>query len=349
MHDFSTFNILVCDDSITNVVILSKLIDAELGAKVDTITDPRQTMQHIQDQEYDLLLLDLEMPHLNGFQVMELIRKKHDIDSLPILILTGKQGIETRNKALSEGANDFVNKPFDQTEVILRVSNLLKVRHSYKAQKNINAELEKKVQQRTLELSEATETLIHRLALAGELRDNETGQHVVRVGKYAGLLAESFGLPQELVFMIEKTSPMHDIGKIGIPDSILLKNGKLDEGERKIMDNHTTYGSKLLGDHSSMLIQMASSIALSHHERWDGTGYPSGFKGESIPIEGRITAIADVFDALTTSRSYKEAWSEDKAFEFIEQQAGIMFDPTLATLFVENKDKVLEICKTYAD
>lgn len=349
MHAFSNFNVLVCDDSITNVIILSKLIDTELGAKVDTITDPRQAMQHIQKQEYDLLLLDLEMPHLNGFEVMELVRKKYDIDSLPILILTGKQGIETRNKALSEGANDFVNKPFDQTEVILRVSNLLKVRQSYKAQRNINAELEKKVQQRTHELSEATETLIHRLALAGELRDNETGQHVVRVGKYAGLLAESIGLPQDLVFMIEKTSPMHDIGKIGIPDSILLKQGKLDNEERKIMDDHTTYGSKLLGDHSSMLIQMASSIALSHHERWDGTGYPAGLEGESIPIEGRITAIADVFDALTTSRPYKEAWPEDKAFDYISQQAGIIFDPTLATLFIENKDRVLEICKTYAD
>lgn len=346
---FNNLKILICDDSITNVMILDKLIETELGADVTTITDPRQAIPKLQETEFDLLLLDLEMPHMNGFEVLAEVRKSWTAEELPVIILTGAQGIEPRNKALHGGANDFINKPFDQTEVCLRAKNLLRLKTSFKLQRDLNRELERKVAKRTEQLNLATEALIHRLALAGELRDNETGQHVVRVGKYARILAEAIDMPNEIAFMIEKTAPLHDIGKIGIPDSILHKNGKLDEGERKIMNGHTQYGSELLGEHHSLLVQMAATIAISHHEKWDGSGYPDGKSGESIPIEGRITAIADVFDALTTERPYKQAWPMEKVLELMQTEAGKAFDPTLIEAFFKHIDRFLAIKQQYAD
>ena len=343
------FKILICDDAVTNVMILSKLCESEGFDKIETLTDPRKVMPAIEESDFDLLLLDIEMPHMNGFEVMNRVREKYCKETLPILILTGLQDVDTRNRALSEGASDFVNKPFDQTEVLLRVKNLITLRQAYKLQESLNHELELKVSKRTEELNRATETLIHRLALAGELRDNETGQHVVRVGEYARLLAEEAGLPEDISFMINKAAPLHDIGKIGIPDSILLKPDQLDDSERHVMNSHTQMGADLLGDHDSLLIQLAASIAKSHHEKWDGTGYPNKLSGESIPIEGRITSISDVFDALTTERPYKQAWSIEEALEHLQAEAGKSFDPALVQLFVNNIDKVKSIHQTYRD
>ena len=342
-------NVLICDDSITNVMILSTLLETELGIKVHKATDPRKVNPMMDEQEFDLILLDIEMPHLDGFQVMEQIRQNHTMDELPIAILTGNTASSTRNRALEDGANDFINKPFDQTEVMLRVSNLLKLRQSYKMHELHNKALEKKVELRTKDLNEATENLIYQLAMAGEIRDKETGQHVIRVGKYARLFAEEIGLPDELCFMIEKTAPMHDIGKIGIPDAILLKTSSLDEKERKVMDTHPQMGAELLGDHPSLLVQLAASIALNHHEKWDGSGYPAGLKGESIPIEGRITCISDVFDALITQRPYKDPWPIEKIISFIQEQSGITFDPALAKIFIDNTERFVAIHQQYAD
>ncbi|MCK5121932.1 MAG: response regulator [Methylococcales bacterium] len=344
-----TQRVLICDDSITNVMILSNLLETELNVTARAVTDPRKVIIELQQQEFDLLLLDIEMPHLNGFQVMDQVRKIYCADGLPVIILTENMNSYTCNKALDSGANDFVHKPFDLCEVKLRSRNLLKVKQSYKLQKHLNEALEKQVESRTRDLGDATESLIHRLALAGEIRDNETGQHLVRVGKYARLLGKKLGLPAELYYMIEKAAPMHDIGKIGIPDSILLKKGVLDDEERKVMEGHTKLGAKLLGDHPSLLVQMAASIALSHHEKWDGSGYPNQLNGESIPIEGRIIAIADVFDALTTERPYKKAWSIDDAVNFMQDKAGYFFDPQLIELFVQNIEQFLKIRKAYAD
>lgn len=341
--------IIVCDDSITNVAILKHLLEQSGYTHIETITDPRKVLPSIQNDSCDLLLLDLEMPHMSGFEVVAQIRRSLPNDYLPILMLTGMKGTEIRNQALEGGASDFVNKPFDQTEVLLRVRNLLQVRSSYKLQKQINQQLEAKVAQRTRALSDATEVLIQRLALAGELRDNETGNHVIRVSKYARVLADAYGLPPDIAFMIEKASPMHDIGKIGIPDAILLKKGKLTDEEMQTMRTHTLIGGKLLGDHSSLVVQMASSIAMTHHEKWNGSGYPSGLKEESIPPEGRITALADVFDALTTRRPYKEPWPIDNVVAHINTMSGIDFDPVLVTLFNENFPKILEIMQQYHD
>lgn len=290
------------------------------------------------------------MPKMNGFEVMNQINESPVNKQLvPILVLTGMQGRETRNKALQVGAQDFLTKPFDQTEVVLRVKNLLRVRAAYLSQKNIAKDLEKRVKERTAELDKATDILITRLAQVGEMRDNDTGKHVMRVGKYARVISEAFGLSEDISFLIEKAAPLHDFGKIGIPDNILLKNGKLDNNEWEVMRNHTQMGADLLSDHESMLVQLASSIALSHHEHWDGNGYPRRLTAESIPIEGRITAICDVFDALTSPRTYKEAWSIEKAAEFIKSKAGTQFDPHLVGLFVENLDKFIAIKMQYRD
>lgn len=342
--------ILICDDSITNIMILSKLLESEGYSHLTCLTDPTRVLPAMLESNFDLLLLDIEMPKMTGFEVMQQINESLVAQQLvPILVLTGKQGNDVRNKALQLGAQDFVNKPFDQTEVMLRVKNLLRVRAAYLAQQNLAKEMERKVKERTSELDNATDTLISILARVGEMRDNDTGKHVIRVGKYARLLAEAYGLPTDICFLIEKAAPLHDIGKIGIPDDILLKKGKLNEIEWGKMRMHAEMGANLLSDHNSLLIQLAASIAMSHHEHWDGNGYPNQLKADSIPIEGRITAISDVFDALTSTRPYKQAWSIDEAFRYIKDKAGTQFDPRLVELFIKNIDKIIAIREQYCD
>lgn len=348
--DTAHLKILICDDSITNILILSKLLESEGYSHPTTLTDPTKILPAMQENNYDLLLLDIEMPKMNGFEVMQQINESSVSKQLvPILVLTGRQGSEIRNKALELGAQDFVNKPFDQTEVILRVKNLLRVRTAYLAQKNIAKELEKRVKERTSELEKATAVLIKIMAQVGEMRDNDTGKHVVRVGKYARILSEALGMSDDICYLMEKAAPLHDIGKIGIPDHILLKTGKLNDAEWEQMRKHAQMGADLLAEHESLLVQLAASIALSHHEHWDGNGYPNQLKAGSIPIEGRITAISDVFDALTSTRPYKEAWPIEKAIEFIKSKAGAQFDPQLVDLFIENIEKIVAIREQYKD
>lgn len=348
--DILNLKVLICDDSITNVLILDKLLESEGFKDVTKLTDPTKVLPTMQADNYDLLLLDIEMPGLNGFEVMQQINESAVAKQLvPILILTGKQGSEIRNKALESGAQDFVNKPFDQTEVVLRVKNLLRVRLAYLSQAKIAEDLEIKVQERTEELEKATSILIKRMAQAGEMRDTDTGKHVMRVGQYARILSDASGLPPEVTYLIEKAAPLHDLGKIGIPDSILLKEGKLTNEERELIKEHAKMGADLLSEHESMLIQMAASIALTHHERWDGNGYPNNLSGESIPVEGRITAISDVFDALTTVRPYKDAWPIEKAVELIKCEGGKQFDPNLVEVFLRELDKIVAVREKYDD
>jgi response regulator RpfG family c-di-GMP phosphodiesterase len=343
MIDKERSKILVCDDAVTNVLILSELLKNEINADVHSETDPRKVLNTIQETEFDLLILDIEMPHLSGIQVLKQVRAIFDENQLPVIILTGNQSKKVREKALIYGANDFITKPFDQLEVVLRTKSILKISQAFKNQQQINKLLEEKVQHRTSELMDATKALLHRLAIAGEMKDNETGQHVIRVGKYAQLFSGKIGLPDNICHMIGKTVPLHDIGKIGIPDSILLKPGKLDDSQREVMKTHTVLGAKILGNHPSLLIQMAKTISLSHHEKWDGTGYPQGLKGESIPIEGRITALSDVFDALCSKRPYKKAWPMDKVINYIREEAGNSFDPNLVDIFLNNQNDFIQI------
>jgi len=341
--------ILICDDSITNVLILSKLIETEISRDVTALTDPRKVMEALAADEFDLLLLDYEMPHLNGIEVMALVREKYNQHELPILFITGVHDIEKRNLALSEGANDFINKPIDQVEVKLRVNNLLMISHNFKLQKHLNDDLEHRVEERTEEISNLTGSLINSLAAAGEMKDSDTGKHTYRVGEYSRILADGLGLPAELVDMIKKTAPLHDIGKISIADNILLKPGKLTKEEFDTMKCHAMSGEILLGEESAFLLKIASIIAGSHHEKWDGSGYPRGLSGESIPIEGRIVALADVFDALVTKRPYKEPWPIQEVFDYLESESGKSFDPALVDVFLNKADDFVHVMLTASD
>lgn len=349
--DLAESRVVICDDSITNVMILSKLVESEGIGQVQAFTDPRKLLAHILEHrdKVDLLILDIEMPHMTGIEVMRAIREQIRQVGFSILVLTGLQDKETRHAVLGEGANDFLNKPFDQTEMVLRIRNLLRVQRALRLQSTLAQRLETEVERRTNELSNAVEALVYRLALVGDMRDSDTGLHVARVGRYSRILAEGMDLPPELCFMIEKAAPLHDIGKVGIPDQILHKAGRLDDDERCIINTHAEKGASVLGEHDSMLIQMAASIALSHHERWDGSGYPHKLRGESIPVEGRIVAVSDVFDALTTRRPYKEAWPIEQATEFIGQNAGTHFDPVVVSAFFRRYDDIIAVMKELSD
>lgn len=350
--DFADARIAVCDDSITNVTVLSKLIKREGIKEVLGFTDPRRFMDHMDRQAkgVDLLLLDLDMPHLTGFEVMRILRAdEEDKAAFPILVVTGNHDQAARHQALLDGGNDFVTKPFDPIEVTLRINNLLRVQRSYLLQKNLAIRMEKEVERRTQELNRAVDTLVNRLAMAGEMRDNETGLHVTRVGRYSRLLAEALSLPPEICFMIEKAAPLHDVGKIGIPDSILHKEGPLTDEEREVMNTHAAKGAALLGEHDSMLIRMAANIARSHHEKWDGSGYPAGLRGEAIPIEGRIVAVSDVFDALTSARPYKSPWPVDQAVELIRWESGSHFDPKVVRAFMKQINAFVNTMETMRD
>lgn len=298
---------------------------------------------------FDLILLDICMPELDGFEVMELLKKDAGGDYLPILVLTALADNQTRIRALQSGAKDFVTKPFNRHEILNRVRNILEVRQLHNQLLEQNAGLERQVRERTAELSETRLEIIQRLGYAAEHRDNETGLHIIRMSHFSALLARTAGLSGQEEEMILNASPMHDIGKLAIPDRILLKPGKLDREEWEIMKTHAKKGAEILEGHPSGLLKAAREIALCHHEKWDGSGYPNGLKEEEISIEVRIVAIADVFDALTSKRPYKESWPVEKAFAEIETCAGRHFDPKLAETFLTVKPEIQAIMERYAE
>jgi putative two-component system response regulator len=342
-QDIQNATILIVDDQPQNTLLLEKILNRAGYQNLYAITDPRETFELYQQHDFDLVLLDIRMPHMDGFEVMERLAKlqEDDEDYLPILVLTAELTDETREKALQNGAKDFVTKPFNRIEVLQRIYNILEVRILHKRLKNQNRILEEKVKERTHQLEESRLDIINRLGQAAEYKDNETGEHIIRMSHSAHMLAIAAGLPESEATLIKEAAPMHDIGKIGIPDEILLKPGRLDAEEWEVMKTHANIGAKLLDDSDHPLIIKAHSIALTHHEKWDGTGYPQGLKGEAIPIEGRICAIADVFDALTSVRPYKEAWSTSAALNFMEEQKGKHFDPELVDLFLSIIKEVL--------
>jgi len=271
-------------------------------------------------------------------------------DYLPILILTAELTSETRAKSLSNGAKDFLTKPFNQQEVLQRIHNIIEVRLLHKKLKNYNKTLESEVKIRTAELEKSRYEIIERLGKAAAYKDNETGNHILRMSQYSRFLAKAAGLSKEQCDLILLAAPMHDIGKIGIPDNVLLKPGKLDPEEWEIMQTHVVIGGELLsGNDEIPLMKMAKNIAMTHHERWDGNGYPNGLAGEDIPIEGRICAISDVFDALTSERRYKTAWPVEKALALILGEGGKRFDPKLTLLFESIIDDILTYKEQYND
>lgn len=348
--DILSANILIVDDQVLNVKLLEKTLKQAGYPNVFSTIDSREAVPLFIKHNIDILLLDIRMPHLDGFDVMELLNEVVKDDYLPILVLTAELTSETRAKSLSNGAKDFLTKPFNQLEVLQRIHNILEVRLLHKQLKNYNQTLESEVRKRTAELEKSRYEIIDRLGKAAEYKDNETGNHILRMSQYSRFLAKAAGLPEEQCDLILLAAPMHDIGKIGIPDSVLLKPGKLDSDEWKIMQTHVEIGGELLsGNDEIPLMLMAKNIALSHHERWDGKGYPKGLAGEDIPLEGRICAISDVFDALTSERPYKKAWSAEKAMALIADEAGSHFDPKLAALFVTILDDIIAYKQLHQD
>jgi len=342
-------NILIVDDNPANVSLLEFILEDEGYENVTSTIDPRLVLPLCQKQSFDLILLDIRMPYLSGLEVMEQLQEQLGDAHLAILVLTAQTDMQTRQDALKLGAKDFVTKPFEQWEVMLRIHNMLETHYFYKQQLMRGDVLEQEVCKRTEEIRRVQLEIVRRLGTAGEFRDNETGAHVVRMSQISEIIGRGAGLDEKTCELILYSSPMHDIGKIGIPDNILLKPGKLNGEEWKIMMSHAQIGRDIIGDYPADVMWMAGTIALSHHEKWDGSGYPQGLKGEDIPIYGRIAAISDVFDALLSRRPYKEPWPIDKAVELITEEAGRHFDPRLVQVFVDHLDEILAIEKNHAD
>lgn len=348
-HDILKANILLVDDQLINIKLLEKMLRQVGFTSIFSTTHPQEVKTLYFDNEIDLILLDIRMPEMDGFDVMAQLQAEIENDYLPVLVVTAELTSQTRERALSSGAKDFITKPFDQAEVIQRIHNMLEVRLLHKQVKLQNETLEQQVRQRTQQLEQSQLEIIKRLGRAAEYKDNETGNHILRMSHFAQMLAKAAGLSQEQADNILLAAPMHDIGKIGIPDNILLKPGKLNPEEWEIMKTHVNIGADLLDGTDIPLLIMARNIALSHHEKWDGSGYPSGLSGKQIPIEGRICAICDVFDALTSKRPYKKAWPVEEAIAFLRQQKGKHFDPELVDLFETILDEVLTYRAAHLD
>lgn len=340
--------ILVVDDQEVNLELIQDVFESRDFANVITCSNPLMVNQILTENEVDLILLDINMPVLDGFGVLSLIcRKFMDTYKPPVIMLTAQNDQDNRNKALNSGGNDYVMKPFDQNELVKRVELQLENWFLRKRLQEQNQELDQKVQERTKELNDANLEIVQRLGRAGEYRDNETGNHVKRVSLFSYWIAKKFGLDEEHARLIELASPMHDIGKIGVSDNILMKPGKLTSDEYQAMQDHVLIGAKILEDSRSEVLKVAYQIALTHHEKYDGSGYPHGLAGEAIPIEGRIVAIADVFDALTSERPYKAAWPVEKAIDLLGKEKGKHFDPELVDCFIAALPEILKIRETY--
>lgn len=321
--------ILIVDDEPANVRLLERILQREGFTDIASTNDPRTFLALYAAKKPDILLLDLHMPGMDGFGVMEQLKGRIAASEfVPILVLTADITPQARQRALTAGAKDFLTKPVDPTEVVLRIKNLLQTRYLYQQLQNQNENLEQKVYERTRELEQAQIEILERLARAAEYRDDETGHHAQRVGHTSAVLAHEMGLPDETVVLMRRAAPLHDVGKIGIPDSILLKPGKLTEEEFAEMKKHTSIGAGILAGSRFPVLQMAEEIALYHHENFDGSGYMN-MEADLIPLPAQIVHAADVFDALTHERPYKDAWPVDKALTEIRELDGRFFDSTV--------------------
>lgn len=360
--------ILIVDDEPINIKVAQKYL-AQAGYKNFLSTsEPREAVGMVRRDEPDVIILDVMMPDVSGLEILEVIRADQQMCHLPVLILTAAADEQTKTTALELGATDFLTKPVNPSELVPRVRNALivKAHHDHMAQ--YSSQLEREVRERTRELAESRLEVIRVLACAAEYRDKETGNHVLRVGRYAGIIARELGFSASEAEQLEQAAILHDVGKIGITDSILLKPGRLDRGEIAMMQNHCKYGANILRGipsdgkrgktrvdeqfesvGNSPILTMAARIAMSHHEKWDGSGYPLGLSGDSIPVEGRITAVADVFDALRSRRPYKDAIPLNHCFELLQEGRGRDFDPRVLDAFLALKIEVMQIAEELAD
>ena len=329
--------ILVVDDEETNLRLLRRILEKSGYTNVITTPNGADVASLVDELSPDLILLDLHMPDPDGFSILRALGPRIDGPGLlPVLVLTGDSTSETKRAALSLGARDFLAKPFDATEALLRIRNLLEIRRAYTALGSQNARLEARVAERTMDLKKSELEILERLARACEIRDDETGRHTQRVGEMAAAIAAAMGMDAHFVELIRRTAPLHDIGKMGIADSILLKPGGLTEQETVIMRTHTTIGARILSGGSSELMVMAEGIALSHHERWDGHGYPNSVAGEDIPIEARIVAVADTFDALSHNRPYRVSLPLPMIVTELRAESGLQFDQRVVDAMLDS-------------
>ena len=341
MNSRTKDTILIVDDVAENIGILAEILGADY--RVTFASNGKDALKAANEQpQPSLILLDVMMPDMDGHEVCRRLKADLRTESIPVIFLTAQSDASNEEFGLKLGAVDYLHKPCHPAIALQRV-------HIHLSLRNQNRELERKVRERTQELEETRVEIVRRLGRAGEYRDNETGMHVVRMSMCCHRLAIAAGMSADLAYTLHLAAPMHDIGKIGIPDNILLKPGKLDDAEWAVMQRHVEIGGEIIGEHSSELLSMARTIALTHHERWDGKGYPLGLAGTAIPLEGRIASICDVYDALLSVRPYKAAWPVDKAIALIVEQSGKAFDPTLVTLFTELLPEFARIRELYSD
>lgn len=335
-------NVLVVDDSTANLALMGQLVRS-IGAKPLLFPNPLRALAEAPQLSVDLCVVDYNMPEMNGLEVVCALRKEPWSTDIPIVMITASDESAVRRSALEFGATDFLRRPVDPVEVKSRLRNLLKLRQAQKQLKDRAASLAAEVEAATRVIAEREEEIILRLARAAEFRDTDTGAHIVRVARYCMVLAQDLGLDRETCRLIYLAAPMHDVGKIGISDAVLLKRGCLTGAERAEIERHTKFGEEILSGSNSRLIQIAREIAGSHHEHWDGRGYPRGLKGPDIPIAGRIVAVADMFDALTSERPYKRAWSLQEARAAVAEGSGSQFDPDCVAAFQRRWDAIVAV------
>jgi len=355
VHDASEaklapLTVMIVDDQSTGRIVLSEIIRSlDASLEVVTFSDPVEAIEYARKHPVDMVLTDYKMPNMDGIEAIRRLRRIFGYEDIPIVCVTVVSDREVRYHALEAGATDFLIRPIDRLECGARCRNLLSLRRHEIQKKNRTRILEQKIDEATRELKLREVDTLFRLAKAAERRDKVTGMHLVRMAKYSAVIARGLGLSAAEQEAIELAAPMHDIGKIGIPDRILQNPGTLSGDDLHVMQSHARIGYELLKDSSSGYLQTAAVIALGHHEKFDGSGYPTGLKGEHIPLEARIVALADVYDALTSVRPYKHAWPVDDAVAFVREQSGRHFDPRLVDVLIGNCDDILAIGEKFGD
>ena len=357
--------IMIIDDEPLNIMTFRQHLKMEGYENFVTTSDAREALHLLRNERPDVLLLDIRMPEISGLDILRVIGLDPVLQHIPVLILTAASDPATRKQALDLGASDFLQKPIEPNELLPRVRNAIVIKKHYDMASSEATRLEQQVERRTRQLEATRQQLILCLARAAEHRDNDTGNHVIRVGRYTSIIAKQMGYPENRLEMLEQAAQLHDVGKIGIPDAILFKPGKLgvdeydmmkrhcalgrqiiepiSEKEWNILKTHTRIGESMLHVRSSSLLMLAARIAQTHHERWDGKGYPLGLLGEDIPLEGRIVAVADVFDALSSKRPYKDPFPREKCFEILREGRGTQFDPAVIDAFFDCSSEIVEI------
>lgn len=341
--------VLIIDDAQLNLTLLQHLVKKLPDCDGVVFQDAVQAIDWCREHEPDLVIVDYMMPVMNGIEFTRAFRSIAGFEEIPILMVTANHEAPVRHEALDNGVSDFLNKPLDKAEFLARAKNMLALRKSRKSLTDRAAWLAEEVNKATAEIMAREQETIFCLSRAAEYRDPETGEHIHRMAHYSRHIACRMGLSIEQQDLLLHAAPMHDIGKVGTPDAILLKPGKLTPEEFVIMKQHAVIGYEVLSSSNSPLLQVAAEIAHTHHEKFDGSGYPQGLAGDKIPLFGRIVAVADVFDALTSERPYKRAWTIESAQEYLRQGAGTHFDPRCVEAFISDWDAVMEIKNRFAD